>query len=69
MAKPTTANKNTKERKANRMLKKIDNYAMMYQAFQNGDLTEQQWNEYCLQCLQELMIDNKEILKRLKENA
>ena len=51
------------------MLKKIDNYAMMYQAFQNKELTEEQWNDFCLACLQELMNDNKEILKRLKENT
>ena len=51
------------------MLKKIDNYAMMYQAFQNNEITEQQWNDFCLGCLQELMIDNKEILKKLKENT
>ena len=48
------------------MLKKIDNYAMMYQAYQNGDLTQEQWDNYCLGCLEELMNDNKEILKRLK---
>ena len=69
MVKPTTANKNTKERIMIKMLKKIDNYAMMHQAYQNGDLTQEQWDNYCLGCLQELMNDNKEILKRLKENA
>ena len=70
MARPIIANKNTKERnKVNKMLKKIDNYSMMYQAFQNNEITEQQWNDFCLGCLQELMIDNKEILKKLKENA
>ena len=66
MAKPTTANKNTRERIMIKMLKKIDNYAMMYQAYQNGDLTQEQWDNYCLGCLEELMNDNKEILKRLK---
>ena len=66
MAKPTTANKNTRERTMIKMLKKIDNYAMMYQAYQNGDLTQEQWDNYCLGCLEELMNDNKEILKRLK---
>lgn len=66
MAKPITANKNTKERIMIKMLKKIDNYAMMYQAYQNGDLTQEQWDTYCLGCLEELMNDNKEILKRLK---
>ena len=49
-----------------KMLKKIDNYAMMYQAYQNGDLTQEQWDTYCLGRLEELMNDNKEILKRLK---
>lgn len=52
-----------------RVLKKIDNYAMMYQAYQNGDLTQEQWDNYCLGCLEELMNDNKKVLKRLKENA
>jgi hypothetical protein len=67
MAKPTTAKENTRERnKVSKMLKKIDNYAMMYQAYQNGDLTQEQWDNYCLGCLEELMNDNKEILKRLK---
>ena len=49
-----------------RMLKKIDNYAMMYQAYQNGDLTEEQWNDYCLGCLEELINDNKKVLEKLK---
>ena len=40
----------------------------MLQAFKNGEITETQWNKFCLCCLEELCESNSAVLKRLKKN-
>ena len=43
------------------------NYEIMLQALKNGDITKEQWDKYCLCCLDELLEQNQDILKRLKD--
>ena len=45
----------------------MEKYSTMLWAFKTNQITEEQWNEYCLKCLDTLMKDNKAVLKRLKE--
>lgn len=44
----------------------LNQYEKMLQAFKNGDITETQWNKFCLCCLEELCENNSAVLKRLK---
>lgn len=44
----------------------LNQYEKMLQAFKNGDITETQWNKFCLCCLEELCEHNSAVLKRLK---
>ena len=46
---------------------KMERYSEMLWAFKTNQITEKQWNEYCLKCLATLMKDNKAVLERLKE--
>jgi hypothetical protein len=41
-------------------------YYKKYNQFLSGELTEQEWNEYCHAVLEELLEENKDVLIRLK---
>jgi hypothetical protein len=41
-------------------------YYEMFAKVQAGQITEQQWAEYCLQLLSQILEDNKDIFTRLK---
>lgn len=49
----------------------LKHYEIMLNAFKNGMLTEKEWTEYCVCCLDELITTNKNVVQaliRLKEN-
>jgi len=41
-------------------------YKEMYLAFQEGQITPQEWYELCLAILTEKMVENKDVFLRLK---
>lgn len=44
----------------------MSDYSKMYQLFQEGKIDEEAWNCYCARVLKVLMINNHDILMRLK---
>jgi hypothetical protein len=44
----------------------IQNYEQVRFRHTQGEISEELWNAFCLECLEVLMADNKEVLKRLK---
>ena len=44
----------------------MKDYFTMYGKACNGEITEQEWNEYVLKVLEQIMIDNKNVLTNLK---
>ena len=47
----------------------IENYDLVYSWFKDRVISTNEWNEFCQACFEELMENNKNILKNLKENA
>ena len=47
-------------------MKYLIQYDKMLQTFKNGEITETQWNKFCLCCLEELCESNSAVLKKLK---
>lgn len=45
---------------------KITNYNEVRQQFMNGEITVEQWQEFCFEVLCEIMEENKDVLIRLK---
>jgi hypothetical protein len=45
----------------------IQNYEQVRVRYAKGEINENLWNAFCLECLEVLMTDNKEVLKRLKD--
>lgn len=41
-------------------------YNKVYNWFQEGKVSEEIWNKFCMACLENLMEKNKEVLDRLK---
>ena len=66
MVKPTIANKNTKEQKT--MIKKsnLEQYKQVRKEYLKGKLTDEQWYEFCVKCLDELLVENEKVLEKLK---
>lgn len=50
------------------MLEFIPHYEAMLLAYRNNLITEENWDEFCTLCLEELMWNNKKILENLKNN-
>ena len=44
----------------------INNYSHVYYLYKSGQISENLWNQFCVACLETLMGDNQEVLKRLK---
>lgn len=44
----------------------MEDYFIMYNKFIEGKITVTEWNLYCMEVLNNLMIENKEVLKNLK---
>jgi len=44
----------------------INNYSHIHYLYKNGYISEDLWNQFCLACLETLMGDSQEVLKRLK---
>ena len=44
----------------------ITNYNETRQQFMNGEITLEQWQEFCFEVLGEIMEENKDVLIRLK---
>ena len=45
----------------------IQNYEQVRVRYLKGEISEELWNAFCLECLEVLIADNKEVLKRLKD--
>ena len=43
-----------------------ETYQQMQQQFQTGQITEQQWKDFCMTVLEKLMQQNKDVFERLK---
>ena len=65
MARLTQGNKNTKVERNRKML--IDKYYEMKKKLDQKKISNKQWQDFCEGCLEELMIKNQGVLKRLKE--
>lgn len=46
---------------------KIKNYGFYEALYKQRRISKQEWQEFCTQCLEELMEENKEILIKIKE--
>ena len=44
----------------------LDKYEVMREKYLNNEITNMQWFMFCENCLEELMEENQEVLKRLK---
>lgn len=44
----------------------MKDYFVMYAKACNGEITEQEWQDYVLKILNQLMIDNQNVLTNLK---
>jgi uncharacterized protein YeaO (DUF488 family) len=47
----------------------IKNYELVRTWFRKDNISKNDWDEFCSACLEEMMKDNKNILKKLKEKA
>lgn len=65
MARLTQESKNTKVERNRTML--IDKYYEMKKKLDQKKISNKQWQDFCEGCLEELMIKNQDVLKRLKE--
>ena len=43
------------------------NYILMHNMFKDGKISLQEWQEFCMIMLMELMQENKEVFQRLKD--
>jgi hypothetical protein len=41
-------------------------YAIMFRKFQNGEITETEWREFCDKILDQLLSETKDVFERLK---
>jgi Fe-S cluster biosynthesis and repair protein YggX len=53
------------EREGKKM--KIQRYELYKLLYEQNYISKEAWQEFCTQCLEELMEENKEVLIRLKE--
>jgi hypothetical protein len=68
MAKPTTANKNTKEQEMMTKKSNLEQYSKKRKEYLRGKLTDEEWQELCILCLEELLSENEKVLEKLKNN-
>ena len=64
MARLTQESKNTKVERNRTML--INKYYEMKKKLDQKKISNQQWQDFCQGCLEELMIKNRDVLERLK---
>ena len=48
-------------------MKKLQRYELYKLLYEQNYISDQAWQEFCTQCLEELMEENKDVLIRLKE--
>ena len=50
------------------MIKKsnLEQYKQVRKEYLKGKLTDEQWYEFCVECLDELLVENEKVLERLK---
>jgi hypothetical protein len=46
----------------------LNSYDFYYELYKQGRISKQFWENYCTQCLAELMQENREVLERLKNS-
>lgn len=66
MARLTRENKNTRERKVNKM-DYIAIYDKVKKQYLEGLITDTQWEQFCMKCNEQLMVENQNVLLRLKQ--
>lgn len=44
-----------------------DEYMEKYHAAQNGFISQKEWMDYCAKKLEEIMLENVDVFKRLKD--
>jgi hypothetical protein len=44
----------------------LNGFVQMFKAVQEGNITEKEWSDFCMQMLSKIMDDNKDVLERLK---
>ena len=44
----------------------LDKYNKVRKEYLKGKLTDEQWYQFCMKCLDELLIENEKVLERLK---
>ena len=49
------------------MLQYLERYNRMLFKYENQLITKREWDDFCLHCLEQLMIENRVVLKKLKE--
>ena len=63
MAKRIIVKRNTKIKITN-----LEQYGKKYQDYQKGKMTTEEWYEFCMACLDELLIENSKSLEKLNNN-
>ena len=66
MARLTRETKSTKERKVNKM-DYIAIYDKVKKQYLEGLITDTQWEQFCMKCNEQLMVENQNVLLRLKK--
>ncbi len=46
----------------------LEKYSKMRKEYLKGRLTAEQWQEFCILCLEELLSENEKVLEKLKNN-
>ena len=46
----------------------LEQYNKVRKEYLKGKLTDEQWQEFCAQCLDELLSENEKVLEKLKNN-
>ena len=44
----------------------LDRYHQKHKEYLKGKLTDEQWYQFCLKCLDELLVENVKVLEKLK---
>ena len=44
----------------------LEQYKQVRKEYLKGRLTDEQWYEFCVECLDELLVENEKVLERLK---
>lgn len=46
----------------------LEKYNKVRKEYLKGKLTDEQWYDFCILCLEELLVENEKVLEKLKNN-